>query len=347
MTQQPYWHSPFATLYQADARALPLPDKSVHACFTSPPYYQLRRYGVDGEIGLEQTPAAFIAELVAAFREVKRALRDDGTLLINMGDSYAGGGRGGGGPKQHTNAGSETVGRMISDMEGGNLLGIPWRLALALQEDGWIWRETVYWVKKSPMPESLGATRWERCRVKVAQSARGENPHQESYIRQKQGAGVASRAQREAYFENGNGAATYADCPGCPKCAANDGLVLRRGSWRHTDAVEPVMLFVKGMGYYFDKEAMNEPNSNPGLTECKKDWRERPRNGEWPSGTGGRMGSVSQGRNPRNVLPLGPEPFGGQHFATFPTALPRHFLRGALSEKGCCPRCGAQLARVV
>jgi site-specific DNA-methyltransferase (adenine-specific) len=105
-----------------------MPAKSIHCCVTSPPYYGLRDYGVDGQIGLEETPAAFIEKLVAVFREVKRVLRDDGTLWVNMGDSW-------GKDKQ--------------------LLGMPWRLAFALQDDGWLLRQDIIWNKTNPMPESV------------------------------------------------------------------------------------------------------------------------------------------------------------------------------------------------
>ena len=550
---QPYWSSPFATLYQADARALPLPDKSVHTCFTSPPYFQLRSYGVDGQIGLEQTPAAFIAELVGAFREVKRVLRDDGTLMGNCGDSYSGYkgenyGRTQGNLPSHNlsvlDTGEPIVGGTPATSVGaGNLLGIPWRLAFALQDDGWIWRETVYWVKRAPMPESVAGWHFTRHRIKIEEYERmlnmpansrrksisasksampflskregppvsadgsipsgqeeistkregpsdcqgqgrtggcaGETPSGQLYptgpceqaeirgVRQGEGGtptgnqeisadpkgkaegtgrrpqekpngreasqeeNLRSQVQEKREGEDGQcqarcqearshgddsqratpncrtmanhaegeslpllllpsqsqiddrprysveqGRATHdgergaglpvvqlqearqhrnalVDCPGCAKCAAHDGLVLRRGSWRHTDAVEPVMLFVKQMGYYFDQEAMREPQSETTIERFqggavrqrgqKHDAADHAEVRSYPTTSA----ILLNGRNPRNVLPLGPAPFQGAHYATFPPALPRHFLRGALSEKGCCPRCGSQWARIV
>lgn len=135
-----------------------LPDESVHCCVTSPPYFGLRDYGNDGQIGLEATPEAFVAEMVAVFREVSRVLRTDGTLWLNLGDSYAGGGRGGGaeGCKQKTNIGSllgpkkPPVGLKPKD-----LIGVPWRVAFALQADGWFLRQDIIWHKPNPMPESV------------------------------------------------------------------------------------------------------------------------------------------------------------------------------------------------
>lgn len=140
-----------------------LPDKSVHCCVTSPPYYGLRDYGVDGQIGLEETPAEFVARLVAVFREVRRVLRDDGTAWVNMGDSYATGGKGGGGSFMKERAdGSWNPRSSISGWRSAptglkhkDLIGIPWRLAFALQDDGWYLRQDIIWSKPNPMPESI------------------------------------------------------------------------------------------------------------------------------------------------------------------------------------------------
>lgn len=143
-----------------------LPDRSVDCCVTSPPYYGLRDYGVDGQIGLEQTPDEYIARLVEVFTEVRRALADDGTLWVNIGDSYAGSGKGG--AKHPDNAkhykqgtsrgmiGSEATTHVSwGAVKPKNLLGIPWRLAFALQSDGWYLRQDIIWSKPNPMPESV------------------------------------------------------------------------------------------------------------------------------------------------------------------------------------------------
>lgn len=139
-----------------------LPDQSVQCCVTSPPYYGLRDYGVDGQIGLEETPAEFIARLVEVFREVRRVLRDDGTVWVNMGDSYASGGRGGGGSYMAergdgawSGKGDATGWRSApAGLKHKDLMGIPWRLAFALQDDGWYLRQDIIWHKPNPMPES-------------------------------------------------------------------------------------------------------------------------------------------------------------------------------------------------
>ena len=138
-----------------------LPDKSVNMCVTSPPYFGLRDYGVEGQIGLEATPDAFVARLVEVFREVKRVLRDDGTIWVNLGDSYAAN-RGyqvpstKGGAKHGP---GQAVGGKASAVPDGlkpkDLIGIPWRVAFALQADGWYLRQDVIWHKPNPMPESV------------------------------------------------------------------------------------------------------------------------------------------------------------------------------------------------
>lgn len=128
---------------------------SIQTCVTSPPYFGLRDYRVKGQIGLEHSPEAFVARLVAVFREVHRVLRDDGTLWLNLGDSYSAGGRGGGG-KQDTNKGSVGLGPWkVAGFASKQLLGIPWRVAFALQADGWYLRQDIIWHKPNPMPESV------------------------------------------------------------------------------------------------------------------------------------------------------------------------------------------------
>ena len=129
-------------------------DQSVHTCVTSPPYFGLRDYGVNGQIGLEPTPDEFVAALVAVFREVRRVLRDDGTLWLNLGDSYASGGR----STRDTDDKLPNRGVGVRPADGAkpkDLLGIPWRVAFALQADGWYLRQDIIWHKPNPMPESV------------------------------------------------------------------------------------------------------------------------------------------------------------------------------------------------
>jgi len=134
-----------------------LPDQSVQCCVTSPPYWGLRDYGVEGQIGLEPSPEEYVARLVEVFREVRRVLRDDGTLWLNLGDSYNGSGGAGGdyGPKGLKAGQPKYPGRHIQSLKPKDLVGIPWRVAFALQEDGWYLRSDIIWHKPNPMPESV------------------------------------------------------------------------------------------------------------------------------------------------------------------------------------------------
>lgn len=171
------------TIYHGDALAVlrTLPERSAQCCITSPPYWGLRDYGVDGQLGLEDTPDAYVANIVTVFREVRRVLRDDGTLWLNLGDSYASGG--GAGIQGETgqrrdrrftqpslrprvgrsgNKGAESSDltnaphrQALPGLKPKDLVGIPWRVAFALQADGWYLRSDIIWSKPNPMPESV------------------------------------------------------------------------------------------------------------------------------------------------------------------------------------------------
>lgn len=143
-----------------------LPDQSVNCCVTSPPYFGLRDYGHDGQIGLEETPEAFVQKMVEVFSEVKRVLRDDGTLWLNLGDSYVskptgslgnftGSQHGFGGGHSHQKAALQRPDKSGFGIPEKNLIGIPWRVAFALQADGWYLRQDIIWHKPNPMPESV------------------------------------------------------------------------------------------------------------------------------------------------------------------------------------------------
>jgi len=153
-----------------------IPDDTFHCCVTSPPYWGLRDYGHDGQIGLEATPEAYVARMVEVFREVRRVLREDGTLWLNLGDSYAANGKQENGGHKGLSATSEkcdgikrnasnkanqngSVASVTRHMPPGlkpkDLVGIPWRVAFALQADGWWLRQDIIWHKPNPMPESV------------------------------------------------------------------------------------------------------------------------------------------------------------------------------------------------
>jgi site-specific DNA-methyltransferase (adenine-specific) len=301
-----FWTNGIATLYQADARQIPIPDQSVHCVVTSPPYFGLRVYRSDSDamIGLEETIPGWIDSMLEVMAEVGRVLRDDGGLWVNLGDSYG---------------------------EAGQLLMIPARFALAMQDAGWILRSDVIWAKKSPMPESVAGTRWERCRVKVGAkvNAGKQATNPASYDAQSGGVDIAQ----------------YTDCPGCPKCADTDGLVLRSGSWRCTSSHEHIFQFVKSMGYYSDGEAVK--TASPYHVQKQNIYTAE-------SGHTNGIGSKTlnqwnpNGANRRNVWSdISPEPYGGEHYATFPSDLPRLCIQASTSEAGVCSDCGSQWARVV
>jgi len=149
-----------------------LPENSVHCVVTSPPYWGLRDYGCDGQIGLERTIEEYVAKMVEVFREVRRVLRQDGVCFLNLGDSYAATGRsdrhespGVGAKQKMQKPGREIIWKAGGDsnfswqLPGGlkpkDLCGIPWRVALALQADGWWLRSDIIWAKPNPMPESV------------------------------------------------------------------------------------------------------------------------------------------------------------------------------------------------
>jgi DNA modification methylase len=136
-----------------------LADGSVHCVVTSPPYFGLRDYGVEGQIGLEATPQTFVETLVGVFREVRRVLRDDGTLWMNLGDSYANDGKWGGhtGGKHAKVLHASPIGRnkRYTGLKPKDLIGVPWRVAFALQDDGWYLRQDIIWSKPHPMPEPV------------------------------------------------------------------------------------------------------------------------------------------------------------------------------------------------
>lgn len=143
-----------------------LPDKSVNCCVTSPPYFGLRDYGHAGQIGLEKTPELYVAKMVEVFEEVRRVLKDDGTLWLNLGDSYAASAKNRT-EKQSLEKSTLEGGRdtqlkalcqpdkVVSGLKPKDLIGIPWRVAFALQAAGWYLRQDIIWHKPNPMPESV------------------------------------------------------------------------------------------------------------------------------------------------------------------------------------------------
>jgi len=261
-------------IYQGDCiDILPtLDSNSIHCCVTSPPYWGLRDYGVEGQLGLEKTPEEYVEKMVAVFGEVKRVLRDDGTLWLNLGDSYATHGGCKGSKHSHNFRSAETAeregiyrakpfGKQIG-LKEKDLIGIPWRVAFALQADGWYLRQDIIWNKPNPMPESV----------------------------------------RD----------------------------------RPTKAHEYIFLLSKQARYYYDADAVREPNSETSHTGGQY------RN-EWKYTAIGHGSSTSQmrvgvpiprnGRNRRSVWTITTKPYKEAHFATFPEEIPRTCILAG-SKKG-------------
>ena len=155
MTAALYWRNDASTLYLGDARAVlaDLPDGSADCIVTSPPYWGKRDYGVPGQYGREPDPAAYVQTLRVVFAEGRRVLADDGTCWLNLGDSYSVGG--GAATGKHAYLGPHLTAHKVPGMRAKNLLGLPWRVAFALQDDGWILRNAVIWHKPNAMPESV------------------------------------------------------------------------------------------------------------------------------------------------------------------------------------------------
>lgn len=159
----PYYQDDAVTLYRGDALDVlrSMPDRNVDCIVTSPPYFGLRDYGSEGQYGLEASPAEYVETMRALFSEARRVLADDGTLWLNLGDSYnnTSSGQNGTGSTGITGGRHDRIGgrrtSLPSRLPAKNLLGIPWRVAFALQDDGWILRNSIIWAKPNAMPESV------------------------------------------------------------------------------------------------------------------------------------------------------------------------------------------------
>lgn len=325
-----------------------LPSDTFHMCCTSPPYWAQRNYGCDGQMGLEESPELHIQKLVEGFREVRRVLRPDASLFLNYGDKYAGSPGSGGNPgdKQYTNVGSRRK-PINCDLEQGNLLMLPARVALALQADGWILRSDIIWAKAlsfcptysgSTMPESISGTRWERHRVKTGKLVTANFRSERSLDHQSE--------PNPSKEPTGNKIAEWADCPGCKVCEPNGGLVLRKGSGRCTKAHEHLFQFSKGPGYFWDQEAVREEAVTSGDRRFE---REDNTQIHGRGGTESRKetGQPTSGRNPRDVWCINPQAYKGAHYATYPEKLVEPCIKVATSLKGVCPKCGSQWARIL
>ena len=297
---------------------------------------------------MEKTPEEYVAKLVEVFREVKRILRPDATLWLNLADSYnstAGFCRSTGTWKRQGRAGGSADRKQIASLKCKDLCGIPWRVAFALQANGWWVRSTIIWAKPNPMPESVSGSRWERHRIKI----KGTTPNDWIDDAIKQTGIDTGRHGGNTGLKNKQ--AKYIDCPGCPKCTPNDGLVLRMSAGRPTRAHEYIFELTKSDSYYFDSEAVKERllSTAEKYLLAGKSVREHHAYG---TVAGIKLGkhsfeSLPSGRNIRSVWTITTKPFKEAHFATFPPELPERCIKAGTSEKGVCPKCGAPWVRVI
>ena len=258
--------------------------QSVQTCVTSPPYFGLRDYGHEGQIGLEETPEAYVERLVEVFREVWRVLRDDGTLWLNIGDSYAGGGGGnyGGGIStsqdhgQHiTNVRNRPAWLSEAGVKAKDLMGIPWQVAFALRADGWYLRSDVIWHKPNPMPESV--------------TDRPTSAHEHIFLLTKSPRYYYDyKAIRE---------------PSTTKENRPAGIVRARDLDYKTKSSENPAAFMRPTGIRFGGNKYGDSTDPKHATKSGNEYVD---NG-W--------------RNKRNVWTVASKSFKGAHFAVFPAAL--------------------------
>ncbi len=258
-----------------------LPAASVHCVVTSPPYYELRDYGVTGQIGLESTPEQYIATMVNVFAAVRRVLRNDGTLWLNLGDK----------------------------LENKNLLGLPWRVALALQADGWHLRSEIIWHKTNGMPESV-TDRPTRCHEHIFLLSKSDRYYYDAQA-------IAEPAQfwtgQAATFER-TGAVSQHVLPG--QSAAQHRPERKGKAGKNS---------FRGQGA--EREVTTGPANRPG--------RDLAGVGYGPT------------RNRRSVWSVATRPYPEAHFATYPVDLVEPCILAGTSAHGCCLACGAPWVREV
>ena len=285
-----------------------LPHESVQCCITSPPYWGLRDYGVDGQLGLEKTPEFYVEKMVEVFREVKRVLRNDGTLWLNLGDSYTHGVPGGGyvfekgrnrGDRKSYESdkarGREKISTLAEGLKIKDLIGLPWMVAFSLRADGWWLRSCIPWIKRNAMPESV-VDRPSTAVEYIFLLAKTQKYFYDAEAVKMQGAGNKWGKYSNPKYGNGS---------------------------------EGRMQSVKELtkDEYVDKyQTRNRRNS---------DWFFESWRGLLTNEEGDPLAMV--------VNPVG---YSEAHFATFPEMMIEPLIKAGTSEKGCCPECGKPWVRV-
>jgi DNA modification methylase len=287
-----------------------LPDESVHCVVTSPPYWGLRDYGTEGQLGLEATPEEYVCNMVDVFREVRRVLRRDGTLWLNLGDCYAHPTSGGGGAVDErtdgrkTTPGDQVRGRlggantMTTGLKPKDLVGQPWRVAFALQADGWWLRSDIIWSKPNPMPESV--------------TDRPTKSHEYLFLLTKS----------ERYFY---------DADAIKEKASSDTHARTRKLRATGDEMSAPTA---------ERNGIRPPGVGPKGAAANSGIR-------YNESFSAAVTDVLDSRNRRTVWEIPTEPFPEAHFATYPQALVLPCIQAGTSEHGCCAECGAPWRRVV
>lgn len=306
------------TIHLGDCRKIlkGLPANSVHCCVTSPQYWGLRDYGHEDQIGQEKHPQEFVEKMVLLFRDLRRVLRDDGTLWLNLGDSYATGGgavgRCPGGGEQGERflrqgmINTQPNRMKLDGFKPKDLVGIPWRVALALQADGWWLRQDIIWAKPNPMPESVTdrCTKAHEYMFLLTKSERyyfDNQAIQESSI---------TGDDRRPYGSQGAW-----DMDGRDEAKRPNGKPRTAGNKSHKYVDE------------YESSETEEHRTKAGLMKVADvPWEKR---------------------NKRSVWTVSTKPYGGAHFAVFPPDLIEPCILAGTSEHGCCPECGTPWHRII
>jgi DNA modification methylase len=308
-----------------------LPESFVQCCVTSPPYWGLRNYGHEKQIGQEPTPEKFVENLVSVFKEVFRVLRDDGTLWLNLGDSYSSGGRTTQvAPTLRTTAKDSASGKH-SNLNGlccrpgspdnckpKDLIGIPWMIAFALRSDGWYLRSEITWCKKAPMPESVTdrpTTATEKLFLLTKSpdyyydSDAVRNPPSEAMLKQ---VVEGYNGQATKLFED-NGVQNASDVKSRIIANARKRIAAGHGGGKQNPG-NGDKTFGDGRGNYGLR-----PDKQRGHSSRHAGFNDR---WDWMT----KEEQMACGSNMRNYWLLGPEPFSEAHFATFPSEIPRRCI---------------------
>lgn len=289
-----------------------MPSECVHCVVTSPPYWGLRDYDVEGQIGLEATPAEYIGKVTAVFRELRRVLRNDGTLWLNMGDSYSTNPHGTGatfdpkypnGRDRSEGNRANRVSQAAAGIKPKDLVGMPWMLAFALRADGWYLRQDIIWAKPNPMPESVR----DRC----------TKAHEYIFLLSK----------REEYFFDAEAikepSSLYSHSRGKgmnPKC---------RKEGQHSRMRE-------------DRDPRHLARGERAPSKACIEAKRSKQNESFSLA----VNQVVTHRNKRSVWEIPTSPFPEAHFATFPPRLVMPCILAGTSEHGCCPYCLTPFERI-